>query len=59
MSLSFEEQLKKLEELVKELESKDISLDDAIKKYKEGIELSKSCYEKIKEAESLVIQEIK
>ncbi len=59
MNLSFEEQLKKLEELVKELESKDITLDDAIKKYKEGIELSKSCYEKIKEAESLVIQEIK
>ncbi|CCV64650.1 putative Exodeoxyribonuclease 7, small subunit [Alteracholeplasma palmae J233] len=59
MNKSFEEQLKQLETVVKELENKDISLDDAIKKYKEGIELSKVCYEKIKQAEELVIKEIK
>ena len=39
--LSFEECLKELEEIVSKLESKDISLDDAVKYYQKGLELSK------------------
>ena len=37
--LSFEECLKALEEIVSKLESKDISLDDAVKYYQKGLEL--------------------
>ena len=40
--LSFEECLKELEEVVAKLESKDISLDDAVKYYQKGLELSNS-----------------
>ena len=55
-TLSFEATMKKLEEVVKALESKEISLEDSIKKYKEGLELSKKLYDMIKEAESLIIE---
>ncbi len=54
--LSFEETVKKLEAVVKALENKDISLEDSIAKYKEGLELSKTCYDMIKQAESLIVE---
>ncbi len=49
--LSFEEALTRLEEIVKELETEDISLEDSIELYEEGIELSKTCTQKLEEAE--------
>lgn len=54
--LTFEKALEQLEKIVSQLENKDISLDDAVLKYKEGIELSKKCYEKLKNAELIVNQ---
>ena len=38
---TFEELMAELEQVVKELEDKDISLDDAVKKYQLGLELTK------------------
>ena len=52
--MDFENSLKRLEELVKDLENKDIKLEDAIKKYKEALELSKSCYETLEKAKLVV-----
>lgn len=49
--LSFEENLEKLEEIVKKLENGDIPLDDAIEKFNEAMTLAKSCDEKLKNAE--------
>ena len=40
---TFEESLSDLEVIVKELESGNVSLEDAIKKYTEAIELAKNC----------------
>ena len=54
--LSFEDKIKKLEVVVKGLESKEISLEDSIEKYKEGLELSKELYDMIKKAESLIVE---
>ena len=51
---TFEESLEKLENIVKKLESGDISLDDAINKFTEAMQLSKTCNEKIKNAEENV-----
>ncbi|QWB95541.1 exodeoxyribonuclease VII small subunit [Mycoplasmatota bacterium] len=56
---TFESLLKELEQVVKDLESKDITLDESVKKYQRGIELSKTCYEMLEEAEKLVVKEIK
>ena len=54
--LNFEEVMKKLEGVVKTLESKDISLEDSVNKYKEGLELSKALYDMIKDAEKLIVE---
>lgn len=45
--MKFEEAIKKLEKIVEDLESGDLSLDDAIKRYEEGIKLSGLCSKKL------------
>ena len=56
--LSFEECLKELEEIVARLESKDISLDDAVKYYQKGLELSKRCYEIFNQTQELIVKKV-
>lgn len=48
---SFEESLRRLQEIVESLESGDAPLDEALNLYEEGIQLSRSCAERLKEAE--------
>lgn len=48
---TFEENLRRLEKIVDELEQGDVPLDDALKMYEEGIALSNACTEKLKQAE--------
>ncbi len=48
---NFEEALKRLEEIVDELEDDSISLKRSIQLYEEGIELSKLCTTTLEEAE--------
>ena len=47
---TFESALENLEKIVKELESGNAPLDEAIKKYSEAMELAKFCSEKLKDA---------
>lgn len=47
---TFEKSLENLEKIVKELESGNVDLDNAIKKYSEAMELAKFCSEKLKTA---------
>lgn len=51
---SFEDSMTKLEEIVSELESGDISLDDSIKKFEEGIKLYKSCKDSLAKSEKKI-----
>ncbi len=57
--LTFEASLKKLESLVKELESGELQLENAVKKYQEGIELAKYCHDLLKNAENVVVKMMK
>ena len=57
-SLSFEQLMNQLEQVVKELESKDISLDDAVTKYQLGIKLAKECQKRLKDAEKVIVKEV-
>ena len=41
MERDYESSFRELETIIRELESKDISLEDSIKKYEKGIELYK------------------
>ena len=45
--LSFEEALEKLENIVRELESGKIKLDDAVSAYEQAVALKKLCQEKL------------
>ena len=46
--LSFEENLEKLESIVKKLESGEVPLDNAITEFTEAMKLAKLCDEKLK-----------
>ncbi len=50
MEKSFENALSELEQIVKELESGNVELDDAINKYTEAMQLVKFCNEKLNSA---------
>ncbi|MCX5711276.1 MAG: exodeoxyribonuclease VII small subunit [Candidatus Omnitrophica bacterium] len=52
--VKFEEALKKLEKIVVDLEQGDLSLDEALKKYQEGIELSRSCSQRLESAKKKI-----
>ena len=47
----FEESMKRLEEIVRELEGKDLSLEESIAKFEEGVRLGKVCRELLEKAE--------
>ena len=49
--LTFEENLNNLETIVKELESVEVNLDDAINKFTEAMKIAKVCDDKLKNAE--------
>ncbi|MBC7332932.1 MAG: exodeoxyribonuclease VII small subunit [Actinobacteria bacterium] len=49
--LSFEEAMSKLEEIVRELEDENISLESSMQKFELGIKLSSHCLKKLNEAE--------
>lgn len=51
---SFEESLKKLETIVDQLEKGDLSLEDSIKLFEEGVGLSAACKKELDEAEGKV-----
>ncbi|MDH3334019.1 MAG: exodeoxyribonuclease VII small subunit [Gammaproteobacteria bacterium] len=51
---NLEKSLAELEELVEELESGDLPLEKAMKKFEEGIKLTRGCQTALKEAEQKV-----
>jgi exodeoxyribonuclease VII small subunit len=52
--LKFEEALKKLEKIVSDLEKGDLSLDEALKAYQEGLELSRACSQRLESAKKKI-----
>jgi exodeoxyribonuclease VII small subunit len=52
--VKFEEALKKLEKIVEDLEKGNLSLDEALRKYQEGIELSRLCSQRLEHAKKKI-----
>jgi len=50
----FEDAMKELGDIVKRLESGDLSLEESLKIFEEGIALSRYCFKKLEEAEKRV-----
>ena len=55
---SFESDLKSLQKILEDIEKDDLSLEMMIKKYQEGVEISKKCQKTLQEDEQK-IKEIK
>jgi exodeoxyribonuclease VII small subunit len=51
---SFEEQLKGLEAIVARLESGDLSLEDSVRLFEEGMKLSDACKKELEAAEGKI-----
>lgn len=51
---NFEESLLELEQIVKDLESGNVPLDDAISKFNEAMKIAKNCNDKLNKAEESV-----
>jgi exodeoxyribonuclease VII small subunit len=57
---TFEDSMTQLEKIVENLEDGDLPLETAIKKFEEGVRLSKFCFDKLDETEkkvSLLLQD--
>ncbi len=52
--MTFETALKQLEEIVAQLESGNLPLEEALKKFEEGTKLSKFCSQKLEETEKRI-----
>ena len=54
--MDFEKKLSRLEAIVTKMEKGDLSLEDSLKLFEEGIQLSRECNVRLSEAESKVKQ---
>lgn len=55
MENNFEKSLTELENIVKQLEDSDVSLDDAIALFEKGVKLSDICRKTLEKAEKKII----
>ena len=53
-NLNFETAIRSLEQIVQELEKGDLNLDESVKKFEEGMALSKKCTKILEEAEKKI-----
>ena len=57
-NLTFEELLNKLQQTVESLESGKLSLEESVKKYQEGINLSLECKKRFDEAKQVIVKKV-
>lgn len=51
---NFEESIKKLEEIVSELENGNLNLDESVKKFEDGMKIAKQCNTILEDAEKRI-----
>ena len=54
MKKSFEEQMEQLEQIVAELEKGELNLEESVKKFEQGINISKKCNDILEKAEKKI-----
>ncbi len=55
MDLNFEKSLNQLEDIINKLENEDVSLDESIKLFEQGVKLSNDCRKTLETAEQKII----
>jgi len=58
-NLNFEEALKMLEEIVEKLESGGLGLEESIRLFEQGVELSLYCQQQLHQAEGRIMRLVK
>ena len=58
-NINFEENMKRLEEIANELETGELDLDSSVKKFEEGMKISKQCSDMLEKAEKKITMLIK
>jgi len=53
---NFKKALDELKKINEEFDSEEVDLDEALKKFKRGLELAKKCKERLKEVENEVVK---
>lgn len=53
-TLDFEQSIKQLEEIASELETDNLTLDESVKKFEQGMKISKQCKEMLDKAEKKI-----
>ncbi len=53
-TIDFEKSLKQLETLVDKLEQGDLSLEDSLKKFEQGVKLTRECQQALQNAEQKI-----
>ncbi len=56
MDITYEKAISRLEEIVKKLESGSLSLEESLKLYEEGAELSLHCHKLLSEARLKIVK---
>ena len=51
---SFEEKMQELEQIVTELEKGDLNLDESVKKFEKGMNISKQCSKMLEDTEKRI-----
>ena len=54
MQDNFEQNMEELEKIVQELEKGDLNLDESMKKFEQGMQISKKCNQFLEEAEKRI-----
>ena len=57
--MAFEKKIERLEKIVHSMEEGDLSLEDSLKLFEEGVKLSRQCHEQLNKAEQKVQKLIK
>lgn len=52
--MDFEKKLNRLEEIVQKMEKGELSLEESLTLFEEGVKLSRECHSRLEEAESKV-----
>lgn len=52
--MGFEQKLSRLEEIVQSMEEGDLSLEDSLKYFEEGVKISRQCHSQLDKAEQKV-----
>ena len=53
-NINFEDKIQELEKITKELESDEVTLDDSIEKFENGMKISKECKEMLDNVEKRI-----